>query len=95
MNAGLDGSIVMKMWTVMSGGVYIMYMISGEMMQYHEQRAEELTRSYQDSKWQEAQFRSQISAFASRVRSWFDSGVETSSGAGSRLDTSVIQVEGS
>jgi hypothetical protein len=72
-----------------------MYIMSGELMQYHNERVEELTRQYQDSRWQAATFKGQIGALAGRIRSWFDGDVETSSGAGSRLDTNVVQVEGS
>lgn len=70
-----------------------MVMLNGELMQIHEQRVKELTGMYQDSRWQEAQFRNQISALASRIRSWFADGDEAVAGAGSSIETQTIPVE--
>ena len=70
-----------------------MYIMSGELMRYHEERVKLLTRQYQDSKWQQAQFWSQISALAGRIRSWFDRDVESVPGVDSRLEPQTIQVE--
>ena len=62
-----------------------MYIMSGDLMQYHEQRVKELTNQYQDSLWQMSRFKQGVKSVNSHIRSWFDSGVETVSGVDSRM----------
>jgi fructose-1,6-bisphosphatase/sedoheptulose 1,7-bisphosphatase-like protein len=70
-----------------------MYIDSGDLTRYHEERVNELTRVYQDSKRQDALVVNQIRAMSDRIRSWFDGEVDTVSGAGSRLETQTVRVE--
>ncbi len=63
-----------------------MYILSGDLMQYHEQRVKELSSQYQSSLWQQDRIKNSLSTLNSQIRSWFDSGVETVSGTDSRME---------
>ena len=70
-----------------------MYIVSGELNQYHEQRVEELTRQYQTALWQQGRFSNQVRSLGNRISSWFDRGVESVSGIDSRLEPQPVRVK--
>ena len=71
----------------------MMHMVSGEVMNYHEERVEQLTRQYRDSKWLDAQINDRMHALMRGIRSWFDQDVETVPAANGRLEARAVRVE--
>ena len=70
-----------------------MFVMDNGLMLYHEQRVEEMTRQYQDSRWQQEQFVNQVRALFSRVGTWFGRGVESVPNAGDgRLESQPVRV---
>lgn len=70
-----------------------MYVMSNALMLYHAQRVEEMTRQYQDARWQQEQFVNQVRVLVSRVRTWFGRGVGSVPSAGdSRLEPQPVRV---
>lgn len=70
-----------------------MYIISGDLIQYHEQKVQDLAHQYQDSLWQQAKLSEQLGSLTSRISSWFDGGVESVSSVDSRMEPQTVQVK--
>lgn len=70
-----------------------MDMMSGELMKYHNQRVEELSRQYQDSLWQQDKIQARFRAVTSKVRSWFDGDADKASNRSGQLQPQTVRVD--
>lgn len=68
-----------------------MFVMDEGLLQYHEQRVEEMTRQYQNARWQQEQFVNQVRSLFSRIGTWFGRDAESGSSAGKgRLESQPV-----